>query len=541
MSRHDHSTDRRDESPSTTTTRRQFLERAGAAGFMPAFVSPSTFLGEGSLTPLALANPDKAITHGKDDMPSWYVSVDADSMDSLRDWADASDDRTILTEHAWDAATVKAPAGAVGRSSRRFLGGWASGGLQASDWVQAVDRNIEVGIPSPLELETNSAWDFDLPWWASLGFGANPPSSKRVAFKGDARETGMDEHKTATGADSVSVDTSGLTVAVVDTGVNEGDVFEDGSGNSRISSESKNTITNETGLAAVEDGNSHGSWVASCIAGRAPTADKDQHEGYLPDATILAVKALGDDGSGSTEAIAAGVEYAADPDAAHGGADLLCMSLGSPLWSQQLDDALAWAIDQVAVPVVAVGNDRFGTIWTASPADSEHAISVSATTADADPASRLSAYFANVGPDPGSTDLSDGESNGATPDLAAPGMQTTVLTPDTNQTEATEDTKSGTSMAAPMVAGCAGLLVASEANDLSFQDVRDRLTTHHEPLPEVAANEAEYGGVHARRAIAHDDPDTPQPDAMTDRARARSESYRSLSAAQGSALYRFLS
>lgn len=93
--------------------------------------------------------------------------------------------------------------------------------------------------------------------------------------------------RTATGQDSVTGTGSGLTIAVIDTGINtaNGRVFGNGTdgSSSRILGASKDIIENETvaadGMDAIEDGNGHGTHVASTAAadatgtGKQPTTE----------------------------------------------------------------------------------------------------------------------------------------------------------------------------------------------------------------------------------------------------------------------------
>ena len=185
------------------------------------------------------------------------------------------------------------------------------------------------------------------------------------------------------------------------------------------------TVTDQ-GVDAVGDGQGHGTHVASTIAARPPdTTLSADFRGFLPSCDLLVLKALDDDGSGSTADIARAVTYAADQ-----GADLICMSLGSPLWSVELDRALAYATGAGAVPFVAAGNNRSlpnPTPYINTPADSPAAISIAA--GEVRPAEKTrGGSFSAVGPDPGTADASDGETAGSGPALASTGVKLTALT-----------------------------------------------------------------------------------------------------------------
>lgn len=106
--------------------------------------------------------------------------------------------------------------------------------------------------------------------------------------------------------------------------------------------------------ASQHDGNGHGTHVSGIIA-----ADADNGigiEGVAPSASILPVRVLGDDGSGSDTQVAEGVNYATDH-----GADVINLSLGglplSAIGQSDLGDAINRALDRGVVVVAAAGND----------------------------------------------------------------------------------------------------------------------------------------------------------------------------------------
>ncbi|WP_337653291.1 S8 family peptidase [Halomontanus rarus] len=518
-------------------SRRQFLSRAAAVPFAPLAVGSA--YGTDSLTTLALAGEsfgrgwepiDEAQLHGSDKTPSWTIKYTEGDRDRFDSWLE-EDDRELIAEHtASRKAVVKSTSGDIGVGLlNRMLGN----GLQAEPFIESIDLNIEASYADPVSPTDDSAWESF--GWAERTFGgAGDLEPDAVAFDADMAETTLEDARTHTGAIGLGVDTSGLTVAVIDSGVNDGPMFEDSVGDSRLLPESKDFVTDaEPTLAddseAVTDENGHGSWVASCIASSA--AEPDQ--GYCPDADILALRALDGEGSGSTADISNAVRYAADQ-----GADVLCMSLGSPLWSEDLDSALEYATDAGTIPVVAVGNDRQMTRWVAAPASSSHAIGVAAVTSDP-PEEALSAYFSNIGPHPGTTDHSGGASNGATPNIAAPGCKISVPVV-TASGRSTDSVLTGTSMAAPCVAsGVVGLLIASEGA-LEYDDVVERMETYAAPIPKAAVVEVGAGMAHAENAIAESEPEETQDEAMTDEATTRNEAYKQLANAQGGRVLQYL-
>jgi subtilisin family serine protease len=172
------------------------------------------------------------------------------------------------------------------------------------------------------------------------------------------------------------------------------------------------------------------------ISGVAPRA-------YLGNYRVMTVPTISNVGlNGNSPEIAAGIEAAVQD-----GMDVINLSLGEPEIAAGRDlvvRAIEGAAAAGVVPVISAGNDfgTFGGGSISSPGSSPSAISVGATTVDA----RM-ADFSSAGPTPISLQLK--------PDVSAPGVQILSAVP---AREGTWAGFSGTSMAAPHVAGAAGLL-----------------------------------------------------------------------------------
>ncbi len=154
---------------------------------------------------------------------------------------------------------------------------------------------------------------------------------------------------------------------------------------------------------------------------------------------IMVIKVLSDSGIGFTSDEAKGIKYAAD-----NGAKVINLSLGSGD-SQTIRDAVNYAWGKGVLIVAAAGNNNGGAVIY--PAAYENVIAVSATNYNDDIAS-----FSSVGPEV---------------DVAAPGVNVFSTFPGykfyigtVNGRARYYDVGSGTSMAAPQVAGLAGLLFA---------------------------------------------------------------------------------
>lgn len=483
-----------------------------------------------------------AVTHGDSNDPSMHVYYVDGKRDSLKKWVEADDSRDLLSEHEGDRVmTIRAPVEDFGV---RWLDRYYGEGLASRDYVQFLDQNIEVSLPDPVTPRTRTNVNLgsiaDAPGVSSLEAYLSMAStpSKGVAFDEDMNQETVKVVREVLGADGGSIslpDTSSIRVAVVDTGANHNDdVFGDGLGGSRIVGKSRDFVAGgvveNDGLGAVSDHNGHGTWIASLYSADPSDAT---YRGLLPQSEVLALRALDSEGSGKTADIGAAIRYAADHDA-----DIIVLSLGSPLHSYELDRAIAYAEGAGAITFAAVGNDRQGSRYPASPSSSPRAFGVASTTAQP-PSDALSAYYSNVGPHPGSTDFSGGETADAQPTFAAPGCRVEVLTvrPDgTTEPEAL----TGTSMANPASAAVAGLLMASDDSFRGdFDALHERLTQTAEPVPNAGRYEVGHGMVNAQNAIENVEPSTEQPEARIQEAKVRDRSYESMSNASGRKLFLF--
>ncbi|WP_253521914.1 S8 family serine peptidase [Halorussus vallis] len=256
-------------------------------------------------------------------------------------------------------------------------------------------------------------------------------------------------------------------------------------------------------------------WTSSAVAAN---TSNDSHDGVVPGARLLVLKALSDDGSGSTSDIAEAIRYAADQNA-----DVVTMSLGSPVYDEAIVSAVEYAYAHgVDVVTVAAGNSRFArSPGIASPGDAQDVITVGATNGS-EPSHAASAYFSQYGPDSGATDLSTGMSRGASIDVVAPGMATVVRVPVEDSSRTKLSKLSGTSMATPMVAGGAALLVDAHPSweNKTFRDwIRDGAVA----VPHAAETEVGHGMFNAANSISKTDPKTEQEGAMTKAAERRDD------------------
>lgn len=266
----------------------------------------------------------------------------------------------------------------------------------------------------------------------------------------------------------------GVRVAVVDTGVvahedlasnvvggydfiSDSTTANDGDGRDGDPTDAGDWAANEV-CGYASNSSWHGTHVAGIIA--AVNNNGIGVSGVAPKATIVPVRALGRCG-GSTSDVFAAARWAAGlsvpgvPSNSYP-ARIINMSLGSaqacPSWMQS-------AIDEIAAVgvliVVAAGNANVDAATTA-PASCNNVLTVASSTSQGARSS-----FSNYG---------------SAVDIAAPGsgVLNTINLGTTVAGNSGYEQRSGTSMAAPHVAGVAALVLSLEP-DLSLADLRSRL------------------------------------------------------------------
>jgi thermitase len=219
-----------------------------------------------------------------------------------------------------------------------------------------------------------------------------------------------------------------IVIAIVDTGVD--------SSHPDLSSK---IVGEYSYTGSVKDGFGHGTHVAGIAA--AATNNNVGIAGMCPNCSILSVKVLNDQGSGYMSDVASGIIYAASH-----GARVINLSLGGSGRSDTLRSALQYAVANNVLPVCAMGNSSSSSN-TPEPAYWHDCLSVIATDQNG-----IKASFSN---------------SGIKADIAAPGvailstMPTYPVTLNTTYGYKTNyDALSGTSMAAPIIAGVAGLVLS---------------------------------------------------------------------------------
>lgn len=209
----------------------------------------------------------------------------------------------------------------------------------------------------------------------------------------------------------------GVTVAVIDSGISKHTALADAVADYR----------NFSTDSQVEDTIGHGTHVAGVIGARSGLS-----KGIAPGCTLLSLKVLGHSGMGSNAAVSAAVTHATEAKC-----DIICMSLGSSKPDPKLHEAIKLAHREGVIVVCAAGNDGGAVNYPAAFAET---IGVGAV-----------------------------DKSGAACQFSSRGKEIVVAAPGADITSTWlangYATVSGTSMAAPFVAGTLALYVSASKKE----------------------------------------------------------------------------
>jgi serine protease AprX len=272
------------------------------------------------------------------------------------------------------------------------------------------------------------------------------------------------------------------------------------------------TTTTSGAVGPGSDPGGHGTHVAGLVAGNGASSGS-AYTGVAPEATVLDVRVIRSDGSSNTGIVLRGLQWVLANKNTYN-IKVVNMSLGASVTKSYKLDPLATAAQVLTFAgitvVVSAGNSGPNTTTITSPANDPFVISVGAVDDNA---------TASGSDDTIATFSSRGNTlfnNHAKPDVAAPGRKMVSLrspgsTLDTMYPErrvATSDgsdpayfTLSGTSMAAPVVAGTVALMLERNST-LTPAQVKKRLKSTATPLSGFNAKDQGAGRINAAKAVA---------------------------------------
>ncbi len=288
----------------------------------------------------------------------------------------------------------------------------------------------------------------------------------------------------------------GITVAVIDTGIDPTHpdlsanlwINEDEIPNNGIDDDINGYVDDTWGWNFVSDDgdnspvddHGHGTHVAGTIA--AVGNNGIGIIGVAPEAKIMPIKVLNNEGKGHVSTIVDGIEYAVN-----NGADIINLSLGGPAdpeTTATIKSAVDNAVSMGVVVVVAAGNDDKDAAGY-YPANLNNVITVAATNA-----LDQKAYFSNWG---------------SCIDVAAPGFDILSLRAEgTSRGYLVGDKYTrlhGTSMAAPHVSGVTALILSLHP-EFTWDQVNSALRSSATDIMSVGFDiETGYGRINAAKAV----------------------------------------
>ena len=157
-------------------------------------------------------------------------------------------------------------------------------------------------------------------------------------------------------------DGSGVTVAVIDSGINDThpDLRQSAGDASRVLYHQDFTGTNITDAAGnvIYDTYGHGTHVAGILGGNGSLSN-GRYRGVAPNVSFVDLRVLDQNGGGSDSSVIAAIEQAIALKAAYN-IRIINLSLGRPVWDYSTNDPLCQAVEAAwqagIVTVVAAGN-----------------------------------------------------------------------------------------------------------------------------------------------------------------------------------------
>lgn len=323
---------------------------------------------------------------------------------------------------------------------------------------------------------------------AAINALAKNPNVKAIVLDHEVKAS-LDLSKTAANyapAWAAGYTGAGVTIAIVDTGISK---HPDFAGRLVAFKDFVGTGTD------FYDDNGHGTHCAGDAAGNGLMSN-GQYKGPAYEANLVGVKVLDRRGSGSWSGVVAGVQWCIDNKDLYS-IDIVSMSLGGTATMSYTQDSVCQAVEKAwqagLVVLVAAGNEGPGAGTIGTPGIDPMIITVGATY-DVKTANRSDDYvvsFSSRGP------TIDGLTK---PDVVAPGtyIMSTQNAASNGSFRSYYQEMSGTSMATPIAAGIAALMLDAYPS-MTPNQVKSKLMSTATDLG-VSANDQGAGYIDAYAA-----------------------------------------
>lgn len=422
-------------------------------GIMKVVAGSGLALGAASGAAFASDGPVQVVIRAEEVDPD-VLPLDADRIDELKatasesqapiiDWAEQADGVKILNQF-WLANAVLVEVDTEITDIDQ---------LKAVDGVDRIHTNFILEIPE------------------------DAPESPGITAEELDTTYGLEQINAPDAWDTFDTRGEGVTVAVLDTGVDEG--------HPDLAVDEWAEFDSEGALVESDpnDGHGHGTHVSGTVVGPEEPADEDVAAyGVAPDASLWGVKVLDDGGGGTFAQILAGMEWAAQE-----GADVMNMSLGALGYHGEMIEPVVNGYDLGTLTVSSSGNDGPGT--SGSPANVYDAFAIGASNEDEEIAGFSSGETVDTESAWSFLARDHWPDEYIVPDVSAPGVDVISAFLDGEYA-----TASGTSMASPHVAGLVCLLEAAAVDEFGLTQLTAAMTsTAWKPEGEPEEQDTRYG------------------------------------------------
>ncbi|MFC4405498.1 S8 family serine peptidase [Haloarchaeobius iranensis] len=338
-------------------------------------------------------------------------------------------------------------------------------------------------------------------------FDVQTPEPREASSAPEAASTsgydttyGLDQVNATEVWDSYGTQGEGVKVAVLDTGIDPShpdiDLYTEEPGNATYPGGWAEFNGSGAVIPGSEpyDADGHGTHTSGTVAGGDASGE---HIGVAPGATLIHGGVLTPEG-GTFAAILGGMEWAIQEDA-----DVMSMSLGcivddTACYTDSTIEPIQNAEAAGTIVIASAGNDGEG--FSSSPGNVYDAVAIGASNESYGIADFSSGMTVNTSQAWGDAAPEHWPDQYVVPDVSAPGVAVKSAQPGGSYAEL-----SGTSMAAPHVAGVVALMESAAGSDtLSNGDIRTTLReTAWKPEGEPAENDTRYGSglVNAKAAV----------------------------------------